>query len=203
METYFSFAAIALAVVYMPGPGTLKSITNAINFGLRGSIVGISGLTLGVCAVAVFSATSLGILLVSSPKAFNIVSYCGAAYLLYLGIKLWFTRRQDQAISVELTFKKRRVFGEGILLQFSNPNAILFFFSIFPHFIKPEENYVMQFSVLVGIFSLAFICAHSTYAFLAYKAKNLFLGHHRHWLDKINAILFVLLAFYLAWSTSV
>ncbi|EKO3398678.1 LysE family translocator [Vibrio fluvialis] len=203
MDTYFSFAAIALAVVYMPGPGTLKSITNAINFGFQGSVVGISGLTLGVCAVAVFSATSLGLLLVSSPMAFQAVSYCGSAYLFYLGFKLWFSSRKAQTISSNLVFKKRQVFGEGILLQFTNPNAILFFFSIFPHFIKPDESYVMQFSVLVGIFSLAFICAHSTYALLAYKAKNLFVGTHRHWLNKINAILFILLAIYLVFHSSI
>ncbi|EGR0521757.1 LysE family translocator [Vibrio cholerae] len=203
MDTYFSFVAIALAVVYMPGPGTLKSITNAINFGFQGSVVGISGLTLGVCSVALFSATSLGLLLVSSPMAFKVVSYCGSAYLFYLGLKLWFSSRKNQVISTDVVFKKRQVFGEGVLLQFSNPNAILFFFSVFPHFIKPDENYVVQFSVLVGIFSLAFICAHSTYALLAYKAKTLFLGEHRHWLNKINAILFILLAVYLVWSSSV
>ncbi|XAW87626.1 LysE family translocator [Vibrio sp. CDRSL-10 TSBA] len=203
MDTYFSFAAIALAVVYMPGPGTLKSITNAINFGFQGSVVGISGLTLGVCSVALFSATSLGLLLVSSPMAFKVVSYCGSAYLLYLGLKLWFSSRKTQVISTDVVFKKSQVFGEGVLLQFSNPNAILFFLSVFPHFIKPDENYVVQFSVLVGIFSLAFICAHSTYALLAYKAKTLFLGEHRHWLNKINAILFILLAVYLVWSLSV
>lgn len=187
----------------MPGPGTLKSITNAINFGFQGSVVGISGLTLGVCAVAVFSATSLGLLLVSSPMAFKVVSYFGSAYLFYLGFKLWFSSRKAQTISSNLVFKKRQVFGEGILLQFTNPNAILFFFSIFPHFIKPDESYVMQFSVLVGIFSLAFICAHSTYALLAYKAKNLFVGTHRHWLNKINAILFILLAIYLVFHSSI
>ena len=203
MDTYFSFAAIALAVVYMPGPGTLKSITNAINFGFQGSVVGISGLTLGVCSVALFSATSLGLLLVSSPMAFKVVSYCGSAYLFYLGLKLWFSSRKAQVISTDVVFKKRQVFGEGVLLQFSNPNAILFFFSVFPHFIKPDESYVVQFSVLVGIFSLAFICAHSTYALLACKAKTLFLGEHRHWLNKINAILFMLLAVYLVWSSSV
>ena len=203
MDTYFSFAAIALAVVYMPGPGTLKSITNAINFGFRGSVVGISGLTLGVCSVALFSATSLGLLLVSSPMAFKVVSYCGSAYLFYLGLKLWFSSRKTQVVSTDVVFKKSQVFGEGVLLQFSNPNAILFFFSVFPHFIKADESYVVQFSVLVGIFSLAFICAHSTYALLAYKAKTLFLGEHRHWLNKINAILFILLAVYLVWSSSV
>lgn len=203
LDTYFSFAAIALAVVYMPGPGTLKSITNAINFGFRGSVVGISGLTLGVCAVAVFSATSLGLLLVSSPSAFKAVSYCGAAYLFYLGIKLWFSNRNTHRISTDLVLNKRQVFGEGILLQFTNPNAILFFFSIFPHFINKQENYVVQFSVLVGIFCLAFICAHSTYALLAFKAKSLFTGEHQHWLNKINGTLFILLSGYLVWSTSV
>ncbi|WP_375749135.1 LysE family translocator [Vibrio sp. HN007] len=197
MDTYFSFAVIALAVVYMPGPGTLKSISNAINFGFRGSVIGISGLTLGVCVVAVLSATSLGLLLISSPQAFHVVTYCGAAYLLYLGIKLWFTDKTSSGQVKTQAFRKRKVFGEGFILQFSNPNAILFFCSVFPHFIDDNKNYTMQFSLLISVFCVAFICAHMTYALLAYKARSVFTGNNQVWINKINSALYVLLSGYL------
>jgi len=197
LDTYFSFAVIALAVVYMPGPGTLKSISNAINFGFRGSVIGISGLTLGVCVVAVLSATSLGLLLVSSPRAFHVVTYCGAAYLLYLGIKLWFTDKASSEYMKTLTFRKRKVFGEGFILQFSNPNAILFFCSVFPHFIDDSKNYVVQFSLLISVFCAAFICVHVTYALLAYKARSFLTESNKAWFNRVNSVLYVVLSGYL------
>lgn len=201
MNSYLSFAAIALTVVFMPGPGTVKSIANSINYGLKGSIVGISGLTIGVCAVAGLSATSLGLLLVSSPRAFKAISYCGALYLFYLGVKLWFTQSKVMTIENAKVVRKRRIFTEGVLLQFTNPNAILFFFSIFPHFIDRRQDYLLQFLSLVGIFCLAFVCAHATYATIAYKAKSIFNREDNTLLNRINAVFFILLSFYLASSS--
>lgn len=200
MDTYSSFAVIALAVVYMPGPGTLKSISNTINFGFRGSVIGISGLTLGVCVVAVLSATSLGLLLVSSPQAFHVVTYCGAAYLLYLGIRLWFTDKASSEHTKKQALQKRKVFGEGFILQFSNPNAILFFCSVFPHFIDDNKSYIVQFSLLISVFCGAFICAHMTYALLAYKARSVFTGNNKVWINKVNSVLYVLLSGYLIYG---
>jgi len=201
LDIYYSFAAIALAVVYMPGPGTLKSINNAINFGFHGSLVGISGLTLGVCAVAVLSASGLGLLLISSPQAFRVISYCGAAYLLRLAIKMWFTENRSQGEVQTLAFRKRSVFNEGFLLQFSNPNAILFFCSVFPHFVDEKKSYITQFSLLVTIFCLAFICAHTSYALLAYKARSVITGNNKIWINRINAILYLLLSCYLVYGS--
>ncbi|WCE28756.1 LysE family translocator [Vibrio sp. SCSIO 43137] len=200
MDIYYSFAAIALAVVYMPGPGTIKSINNAINFGFYGSVIGISGLTLGVCAVAVLSASGLGLLLMSSPQAFRFISYFGAAYLLRLAFKMWFTEITPQGGTQTDAFQKRSVFSEGFLLQFSNPNAILFFCSVFPHFVDAKESYITQFSMLVTIFCLAFICAHASYALLAYKARTLFTEHSKVWINRINAILYLLLSSYLIYA---
>ncbi|QNF20575.1 LysE family translocator [Aeromonas hydrophila] len=89
MQAYLMFIAMAGLTILSPGPSTLKSLTNALNHGLGPALVGMAGLTCGVLGVATLSATSLGVLLATSPTAFEWVRYGGVLYLAWLGVKLW------------------------------------------------------------------------------------------------------------------
>ncbi|MCW8889292.1 MAG: LysE family translocator, partial [Sedimenticola sp.] len=121
MDGYFLFFVIALITVLSPGPGVILTLSNAVRFGLSGTINGILGIALGTFVVASVSATSLGLLLATSAVAFSVIKFVGAAYLVYLGLKLWCSPRI--AINERDIPKKSRKlqFSEGLLLQLTNP----------------------------------------------------------------------------------
>lgn len=163
---------MATATVFSPGPGVVMTLTNALRGGIRSTFGGILGIAFGALLVAAISATSLGVLFAASAVAFSVVKFIGAAYLVYLGIRLWrsppFQFVEQSADDASL----RRRFFEGISLQLTNPKAIFFFLSVFPQFIDPQRSYPVQFTILVLTYSSLVVVIHTIYAVFAKRAKG-------------------------------
>lgn len=174
MHLYLLFLIVAAVTVLSPGPGVVMTLSNALRYGARGTFGGIIGIACGTLIVASISATSVGVLLTTSAMAFTILKFVGAAYLIYLGIKLW----RSPAINITVqpaqaeSFTKR--FLEGLSLQLTNPKAVFFFISIFPQFIDLQSNYSAQFSILVTTYIALVLGIHSLYALFAKRAKQWF-----------------------------
>lgn len=172
MKLYLLFLFMAAVTVLSPGPGVVMTLTNALRYGIRGTFGGILGIAFGALIVAAISATSLGVLLVTSALAFTVLKFIGAGYLFYLGIRLWrappFTFAEQSAHAA--SFGRR--FIEGLSLQLTNPKAIFFFLSVFPQFIDPQKDYSIQFATLVLTYSTLVVIIHSMYALFARRAKG-------------------------------
>jgi len=169
---YPIFIVMATMTILSPGPGVLKSLTNALHYGLRPAFVGIAGLACGVFCVAALSATSVGVVLSTSATAFLFVRLLGAAYLIYLGVKLW--RAPAMTLSTSGTAAKpgRTLFLEGWMLQFSNPGAVFFFLSVLPQFINRAHAYLPQFLLLVLTFCALLVLVHGSYVLCARRAQR-------------------------------
>lgn len=172
MRLYSLFLLMAAATVFSPGPGVVMTLTNALRYGVRGTLGGILGIAVGALVVAAMSATSLGVLLAASALAFTALKFIGAGYLVYLGIRLW----HAPALKFTAGSAKEAGFGgrflEGLSLQLTNPKAIFFFLSVFPQFIDAEKNYSVQFATLVLTYSLLVVVIHCAYAFFAERAQG-------------------------------
>jgi len=186
MKLYPVYFVIAAVTVFSPGPGVVMTLTNSLHYGLKGAFGGILGISFGALIIAAVSATSLGVVLASSTLAFTILKCIGAAYLAYLGFRLW---RAPTFQFKEQTASKsgfRRNFFKGMTLQFTNPKAIFFFLSVLPQFIDCELNFAVQFSLMGMTYSLLIIVIHGLYALGA--------QHTRPWLtsetggDAINRL---------------
>jgi homoserine/homoserine lactone efflux protein len=171
MKLYPVFLLLAATTVLSPGPGVVMTLTNSIRSGLRGSFSGILGISCGALAVAALSATGLGVLLATSALAFTLMKYVGAAYLFYLGIKLWRAPayRFEGEVMPDIRFSQR--FLQGLSLQLTNPKAIFFFLSVFPQFIDSSKDYAPQFAALVLTYSTLVVLIHSGYALTAQLAR--------------------------------
>lgn len=193
MERYLIFTLMAAMTILSPGPGVLKSLTNALNYGLRPALIGIVGLSCGIFCVAALSASGLGILLTSSAKAFVAIRLGGAAYLSYLGIKLWRAPALEFKPSQALSVRRRTLFFEGWMLQFSNPGALIFFLSILPQFIRPSRAFLPQFLLLVLTFCSLLVLIHSGYAIFAERARRwMGASHGGRWFNRIGGACFFL-----------
>ncbi len=175
MKLYPLFLVVAALTVLSPGPGVLMTLTNSLRFGLNGSIGGIFGIACGNAVVALVSATSLGVLLAHSATAFTVIKYLGAAYLVFMGIKMWRAKPFvfDLALAAQHSgADHRRRFLTGLSLALSNPQSIFFFLSIFPQFIEPGANHAWQFALLVATFSALVVLIHCGYSLVAQNARR-------------------------------
>lgn len=172
MKLYTLFLLMATATVFSPGPGVVMTLTNALRSGIRSTFGGILGIAFGALIVAAISATSLGVLFAASAVAFSVVKFVGAAYLVYLGIRLWRSPPFQFAEQSTDDASLRRRFVEGLSLQLTNPKAIFFFLSVFPQFIDPQKSYSAQFAILVLTYSSLVVVIHTIYAVFAKRAKG-------------------------------
>jgi len=172
MRLYPLFLLLAATTVLIPGPGVVMTLTNALRSGYRGSIGGILGIALGAVVLATISASSLGLVLAQSPDLFRILRYVGAAYLAYLGTRLWFA--PVTAISGTATDEIRieRGFVEGLGLQLTNPKPILFFILVIPQFTDTRNHFPGQVAILALTYSALVVLVHSIYALVALRARR-------------------------------
>lgn len=172
MTLYPVFLLVAATTVLSPGPGVVMTLTNSLRHGFRGTFGGIVGISAGALAVATLSATGLGVLLATSAAAFTLMKYLGAAYLMYLGIRLW----RAPAVVLDAGPAEAAGFGrrflEGLSLQLTNPKAIFFFLSVFPQFIDHSRPGGPQFTLLVLTYSTLVVLIHSGYALTATRARG-------------------------------
>ncbi len=184
---YLLFLGIAVPTVLTPGPGGLMSLTNSIRLGVPRATPGIIGVALGTLMIAALSATGLGVILAASPTAYNVIKLAGMVFMLYLGWKR-FNANPNFLRVVSYTGRKEqgapeagplRLFGEGIVLQLSNPQ--LLFLSL-------------SYTLLVWII-------HSCYGWMGHKAAERFMTQKNCiWINRISGIAFWLCALWLLYS---
>lgn len=176
MDQYILYLLIVTVTVASPGPGVILTLSNAIRHGIKPALSGVLGISSGIFIIALVSASSLGVLLATSTVAFSILKYIGAAYLIYLGIKLW----KSPAIKLRGTLDREVMtinrsywlrFKEGFFITLLNPKPVFFFMSLFPQFINHQQSYVVQFTTLTLTFCMTIIVVHSTYTFAANSIK--------------------------------
>jgi threonine/homoserine/homoserine lactone efflux protein len=133
----------ALALNLTPGPAILFILSCCLGDGRRAAVVSVFGLATASVIHAATAAFGLSGLFVYSPLAFAIVKYCGAAYLVYLGIA-GLRSGGIAAIAGRVVPARRRPLGsaywQGLLVDLFNPKLILFFFSFLPQFVDPERG---------------------------------------------------------------
>jgi len=197
---------IAVITIASPGPGVILTLSNSIQYGVKSILAGVFGISLGVLVIAIVSATSLGVLLSTSAIAFTILKYIGAAYLIYLGIKLWRSPAIKLEKGTENSFlskdpRYRYRFKEGFFVSLLNPKAIFFFMSLFPQFINHEQSYLLQFSYLTLTFCSMIIVVHTIYTLGANSLKGWLLSSKgSKAVNRVGGSVFVLFGFGLATS---
>jgi threonine/homoserine/homoserine lactone efflux protein len=206
MDQYLVYLLIVVITVASPGPGVILTLSNAIRYGVKSALFGVVGIASGILIIAIISASSLGVLLATSAVAFTLLKFVGAAYLVYLGVKLWCsspiefakeddTRSDNQARKVQYWLR----FKEGFLITLLNPKPIFFFMSLFPQFINHQQSYSLQFTILTLTFCAMILVVHSIYVFSANSIKGwLSSPKGSQAVNRIGGSVFVLFGFGLA-----
>lgn len=191
LSLYMVFLVLAVTTIVSPGPGVLMSLTNSIRLGLRRATPGIIGVSVGTLCVAGISATGLGMLLATSPVAYNTVKIAGIFFMFYLGWKKFRAKPFVFQLSQHEHDKpsKRgqdedapmRLFLEGVILQLSNPALIVFYITLFPQCIDPTLPYWGQFMLLTINYAFFVWLIHSCYGWVGASAAT-------HWLKPVAGV---------------
>ncbi len=149
IETWTLFCATEAVLSFIPGPAVLYVVSNSITHGSRAGIVASLSILAGNTVYFILSAMGLGALLLASRHVFMAIQWIGAAYLVYLGLRMLFSRT-PQAPESHSTRPARHagVFWSGFLTQIANPKAIIFFAALLPQFIDPDESAARQIAIL-------------------------------------------------------
>lgn len=173
-EIWLTFVAALTALLLIPGPTVLLVLSYAISQGRRVALATVAGVALGDFIAMSASLAGLGALVLASSTLFMILKWVGAAYLVYMGIKL--LRSASTATIGDLnevhTVEVRNVFTHATAVTALNPKSIVFFIAFVPQFINVNTALMPQFAVLVATFvGLATLNA-LAYALLADKLRT-------------------------------
>jgi len=147
----FLLAAVILAVT--PGPGIFYVLARTLAGGRREGILSSLGTFVGGLVHVFAAALGISAILAASAVAFHTVKYAGAAYLVWLGIRM--IRTRNAALPVERPAPSRGAFGQGILTEVLNPKTALFFLSFIPQFIAPQLGHIFLQFLVLGAVSVA------------------------------------------------
>lgn len=171
VETWLAFSALALVATLVPGPAVLLAVSHALSKGMGSACCAIAGNLTGLLLMSAASVLGLSALVLNSAVGFLLIKYLGAAYLIYLGLKLWrhgFTQASSDAASrVRIRGGLWRSYLQGLLTALSNPKALAFTSALFPQFIDIQQALLPQFSVLVATFLFLSASCLAGYAYLS------------------------------------
>jgi homoserine/homoserine lactone efflux protein len=139
-------------ISFTPGAGAINTMSNALNAGFRRSIWGILGQQAALLIHIVIVALGVGLLVASSPVAFNVIRYAGAAYLVYLGIRQFLAKPDlDGERAGALSDEPRwSMFRRGLWVNMLNPKAIVFFLAFLPQFIRVDRPLPAQYLIVAA-----------------------------------------------------
>jgi threonine/homoserine/homoserine lactone efflux protein len=145
------FVTGAIILLVIPGPAVLYVVSRSIGHGRPAGLVSAMGITVGTLFHVAAATLGLSALLASA-RAFQFVKYIGAAYLIYLGIRVLRSGAMDVQHAIADRRRLRSIFGQGVLVNLLNPKTALFFLAFLPQFVDPTRGHATLQILQLGVF---------------------------------------------------
>ena len=177
LEHWLAFCVASAVLLAIPGPTVLLVISYALGHGRKVAGATVAGVTLGDFTAMTASMLGLGALLAASAAIFTVLKWIGAAYLIYLGIKLWRApvaaaepgREDEPASSTE---KPLGIFLHTYLVTALNPKSLIFFVAFLPQFLDAARPVAPQLVIFEATFLVLATANATLYALLAALARR-------------------------------
>jgi threonine/homoserine/homoserine lactone efflux protein len=169
LENWLAFCVAATALAIIPGPTVTVIIANSLRYGARAGLLNVAGTQVGVAIWLVIAVLGLGAAIEIMGVWFDVLRYAGAAYLVWLGIKL-LRSRGDLAMATDRARPRGSFFLQGFIIIMSNPKMLVLFGALIPPFISAGSDYQHQLLTLGLTFAAIALAGDSLYALAAGKA---------------------------------
>ncbi|MDJ0832567.1 MAG: LysE family translocator [Gammaproteobacteria bacterium] len=167
IDVWIVYIGTVLVLMSTPGPSQLLILSNSISNGFKRSLFTAAGDLTANFIQMVVASVGLVSIIASSRDFFLVVKWAGVIYLVYLGLRLIFSK---QGVIIDRQKQVRSghsLYWQGFVTSAANPKAVIFFAALFPQFINPEGNLLLQFSILSSTYLLmdaSFLCFYAKFA---------------------------------------
>lgn len=193
-----SFFLMSLVVALSPGPDNLFVLMQSAAFGRHAGFCVIGGISLGIIIQVILQISGLSILITHSPTAFFILQCLGACYLLYLAYLSFRFASASNYEKKAIELSNKALFRRGLLMNLSNPKAVLFLLSFLPPAVNTSLSISpsLQIALLGTMFLLSTWIVFGSIAFLAGSLKPFLVNHPKVEvnLQRLSGVVFVILA---------
>ncbi|HET7490429.1 MAG TPA: LysE family translocator [Bradyrhizobium sp.] len=185
IELYLAFVAACTALALLPGPIVTLVIANGLRHGTRAALTNIAGVQAGVAIVIGIVAIGLTSLMATMGYWFDRVRFAGAAYLVWLGIRL--IREPVAGVEADAPPPPRGgFFLQGFLVALSNPKLLVFFGAFIPQFVDLSQDHLSQVTQLGVTFMVIAALTDATYALLAGRVRRFFSARRTRTLSRVS-----------------
>jgi homoserine/homoserine lactone efflux protein len=163
LTAWLGFLLASILIAITPGPGAVISMSTSMRHGYWAALTAILGLQTAILLHLLIVALGLGAVLAASETAFVMCKFFGAAYLVWLGIQKW----RAPLVPVDAQpprVRQKSLFLQGVLVNLTNPKAIIFVAALVPQFVDPAKGQLTQYLVIAVTLCLTDIVVMSGYA---------------------------------------
>jgi len=186
LQVYLAFVAACIALALLPGPIVTLLIANGLRHGTRAALTNILGVQAGLLIVIGVLAVGLTSLMATMGYWFDWVRFAGAAYLVWLGIKL--IRSPVEGVDADAPPPPPRggFFLQGFVVALSNPKLLVFFGAFIPQFMDMSKDHLSQVLILGVTFMVLAGLTDGIYALLAGRARTFFSTRRTRMVSRIS-----------------
>ena len=175
IQVWLTFVFTASIILVIPGPTIIYVVGQSLTHGKRVSIPLTVGVISGDALCITASLLGLSAFLTMFSSAFLIIKYFGAAYLIYLGIKMVRSNTKVKMhVNEASTYDPKLIIRDVFLVNSLNPKGIIFYSAFMPQFVNHDKDIVIQFLLLSATFLCLALINVICYSLLASKTKELF-----------------------------
>jgi threonine/homoserine/homoserine lactone efflux protein len=171
IEAWLAFTAASAALLVIPGPTILLVVSYALGQGWRSALPMAVGVALGDFTAMTLSILGVGALLATSATVFTLLKWVGAAYLVWLGIKLWQAGGTLDGTPRTNAAPALKMLGHAWVVTALNPKSITFFVAFLPQFLDPRADFWAQMLVVETTFLALAFANVLGYALVATRAR--------------------------------
>ena len=187
LHVYLAFVAACIALALLPGPVVTLLIANGLRHGTRAALINIAGVQTGLLIMIGVVAIGVTSLMASMGYWFDWVRLAGAAYLVWLGIKLIrFPVEDIGSESAPPPPPRGGFFLQGFVVLISNPKLLIFFGAFLPQFMDMSRDHVSQALLLGATFMVIAGFTDGLYALAAGRVRTLFSKRRTRMMSRIS-----------------
>ncbi|MBP1887759.1 LysE family transporter [Sinorhizobium mexicanum] len=193
----FSFAIVS------PGADLAMVMRQSLVHGRRPAIITSFGIGTSLMFHVTYTILGLGLIISQSIYLFNIVKWCGVAYLVYIGIKA--LRAGQTEIAVDAGEAKAgneqsaaKAFGLGFAANALNPKAVFFFLSIFSTVVSAHTPMMVKFGYGLVMASCLILWFVGVSLFMTTPPMRAAFTRASKWIDRASGVVFIGLGLKLA-----
>ena len=186
LQAYLAFVAACIALALLPGPVVTLLIANGLRHGTRAALINCAGAQAGLAIVIGIVAIGLTSLMATMGYWFDWVRFAGAAYLIWLGIKLIRSPIEGVSVDEQPAPPRGGFFLQGFLVLLSNPKVLVFFGAFIPQFMDMNGNHFTQVALLGGTFMVTGAITDSIYGLLAGRVRKFFSARRTRLVSRIS-----------------